>query len=83
MKRNEYRTKLKGVRIASGMTQSELAKETDLNVRVLQHYEQGSKNFDHSRIDTILKICLALKCEFSDIIENEDFIALWNDYHNR
>lgn len=73
-------TKLKAKRIDVGLTQSQLAERADMNVRTLQHYEQGSKNFDHARIDTILKVCLALECKMSDVIENEEYVELIDKY---
>ena len=73
-------TKLKAKRMEVGLTQSQLAEKADINVRVLQHYEQGSKNFDHARIDTILKVCLALECKMSDVIANEDYLNLIESY---
>lgn len=73
-------TKIKTKRLEAGLTQSQLAEKADINVRVLQHYEQGSKNFDHARIDTILKVCIALECKLEDVIENEEYIELINNY---
>ena len=72
--------KLKEMRQAKGLSQSQLAETTGINVRTLQHYEQGSKIFDHARIDTILKICLALNCKLDDIIENQEYIDLIKRY---
>lgn len=66
--------KLKELRQTRGLSQSQLADKAGINVRVLQHYEQGSKNFDHARIDTIAKICVALDCKFEDVIENQEII---------
>lgn len=68
--------KLKELRQARGLSQSQLADKAGINVRVLQHYEQGSKNFDHARIDTLLKICLALNCKLEDVIENPEYVEL-------
>lgn len=74
--------KLKEMRQARGLSQSQLAEKAKMNVRTLQHYEQGSKNFDHARIDTILNVCLALDCKMGDIIENQDYIELIKRYEN-
>lgn len=68
--------KLKELRQARGLSQSQLADKAGINVRVLQHYEQGSKNFDHARIDTLMKICIALNCKLEDVIENPEYIEL-------
>lgn len=70
--------KLKEMRQSRGLSQSQLAEKTGINVRTIQHYEQGSKNFDHARIDTILKCCIALNCRLEDLIENEDYVELIN-----
>lgn len=68
--------KLKEMRQARKLSQAQLAEKTGLNVRTIQHYEQGSKNFDHARIDTLLKVCIALGCGLEDIIENPEYIEL-------
>lgn len=68
--------KLKEMRQAKGLSQSQLAEKTGINVRTLQHYEQGSKIFDNARIDTILKCCIALNCKLEDVIENSEYIEL-------
>lgn len=72
--------KLQEARKAAGLSQSQLADKAGMNVRTLQHYEQGSKIFDNARMDTVLKVCLALKCEIKDVIENEEYIALVEEY---
>lgn len=69
-------TKLKSKRVEVGMSQSQLAEKAGLNVRTLQHYEQASKPFDHARIDTIMKVCIALGCKIEDILENQEYIEL-------
>lgn len=75
-------SKLKTMRQAKGLSQSQLAEKANMNVRTLQHYEQGSKIFDHARIDTILRVCLALSCKFEDIIENQDYLDLIRRYED-
>mgnify|MGYP004628830639 FL=1 len=68
--------KLKEMRQSKGLSQSQLADKTGINVRTLQHYEQGSKNFDHARIDTIMKICIALNCKLEEVIDNPEYVEL-------
>lgn len=74
--------KLKKKRMEAGLSQSQLAEKAGLNVRTLQHYEQecSPKIFDNARIDTILKVCNALDCKFDEIIENEEYIKLFQEY---
>lgn len=75
-------SKLKETRQAAGLSQSQLAEKANMNVRTLQHYEQGSKVFDHARIDTILSVCLALNCKIEDVIENQEYIDLIKRYED-
>lgn len=75
-------SKLKTKRMETGMSQSQLAEKANLNVRTLQHYEQQTKIFDHARIDTILRVSLALNCKMEDIIENQDYIELLRKYES-
>lgn len=72
--------KLKEVRQAKGLSQAKLAEKAGLNIRTLQHYEQGSKIFDHARLDTILKCAVALDCKIEDIIDNEEYLELIKMY---
>lgn len=72
--------KLKEMRLAAGLSQSQLAEKAGTNIRVLQHYEQGSKNFDHARIDILLKYCIALNCKLSDLIETPEYLELLSQY---
>lgn len=75
--------KLKEVRQVKGWSQSKLAENTGLNVRTLQHYEQGSKIFDHARLDTILKCAIALDCKIEDLIDNEEYLGLIRAYNQK
>lgn len=68
--------KLKKLRQAKGLSQSQFAEKAEMSVRTLQHYEQGSKDFDHARIDTLLKACLVLNCSLEDIIENPTYLEM-------
>lgn len=75
--------KLKEMRQAKGLSQSQLAEKSGLNVRTLQHYEQENspKIFDHARLDTILKCAIALGCKIEDIIDNSEYLDLIQKYN--
>lgn len=75
--------KLKEARMNKGLSQSKLAEITGINVRTLQYYEQGSKNFDHARLDTIFSVCNALECKLSEIITDENYIEIIGKYEDR
>lgn len=74
-------TRLKAMRLKKNITQKELAEIADISQRVLQQYEQGTqREIDSARLDVILKLCIALDCEISDILEREETVALYNKY---
>lgn len=58
----EYRTK-------SGMSQSQLAKESGVNVRMIQQYEQGVKKINKASGETIYRLSQALGCQMEDLLE--------------
>lgn len=62
-------TKLKNIRIKSGLSQSELASASGVNVRVLQDYEQGRKNLSNAKVDMVVRLSHALSCTVEELIE--------------
>lgn len=72
--------KLKQLRLKAKLSQKQLAEKAGCSLRMLQYYEQGTKNLDHARLDTIIKYCLALECKLSDIIEDPTYLELINQY---
>lgn len=75
-------TKLKDIRLARGLTQSQLAAKTGLNIRTLQYYEQGNKKIECAKLKTILKICIVLNIEMNEIIDNQELLDLYERYIN-
>lgn len=79
--RNQARTKLKALRIKAGFTQKELAEQAEINQGTLTLYEQGKKNFDGAKIQTIMKVCTVLGCKLEDIIEDADILEVIAEYN--
>ena len=75
-------TNLKRLRLKSGLTQSQLAQSTGLNLRTLQYYEQGINKIDQARLTTLLKIAIALTCKIKDLLEEQESIILCKKYEN-
>ena len=75
-------TKLKKMRESRGLSQSQLAEKANVNVRMLQYYEQGVSNFDGCKINKIFRIALALDCDIEDIIEDENTVKLIREYQD-
>lgn len=59
---------LKFTREEAGMSQSELAKASGVNLRLIQHYEQGFKDINKASVITVLKLAEALNADVYDII---------------
>lgn len=78
--RNSATTKLKALRVKRGITQREMVERTGINAGTYSQYEQGVKNFDHARIDVILRVCVVLNCHIDTILENPEYIKAYNEY---
>ena len=73
-------SRLQNTRLAAGLSQSQLAAATGLNVRTLQCYEQGAKDINNAKLATLLKLCLALDCKLGDILADEATVKLLEQY---
>ena len=62
-------TNLKRIRKESGVTQLQLAEASGVNVRMIQHYEQGVKDINVAGALTVYKIAQALNCTVEDLLE--------------
>lgn len=74
---------LKQKRIKKGLSQSQLSNKANVNVRMLQKYEQGVIDFDKANLITILKIAIGLDCKLSELITNEELKTVLNIYESR
>lgn len=64
-------TKLKKIREASGLSQAKLAEASGVNVRMIQHYEQGVKDIDAAAALTVHRLAQALNCTVEDLLETK------------
>ena len=62
-------SKLKELRLAAGYTQKRLAEDADVNLRMIQHYEQGMKDINRAEARTVLKLADVLRCEVRDLLD--------------
>lgn len=60
---------LKDKRISKGMSQSQLAKASDVSVRIIQYYEQGYRDINQASASTVRALSKALGCKMEDIME--------------
>lgn len=68
----ESTNKLKNLRKECGYTQSELAKKSNVNVRMIQYYEQGTKDINKAQAVTLYRIAKALDCRIEDLLNLEN-----------
>ncbi|MGM9863093.1 MAG: helix-turn-helix domain-containing protein [Lepagella sp.] len=74
---------LQRLRKAAGLSQSQLAKLTGINVQVLQQYERGARDLNGAKLVTLLKICNALECRLADIITDEETQEQLKEYEGQ
>lgn len=63
--------KLKEIRLSRGLSQSQLAKLSDVKIGMIQKYEQGYKDINKAQVITVYKLSKALECRIEDLIETE------------
>ena len=61
-------SRLKNLRKKCGMTQAELAKEVGVSVNTIRAFERKSKSLGKARIEIVLRLAKALKCEAEELI---------------
>ena len=64
--------KLQEVRKAAGLSQSELAKLSGVNVRTIQEYEYGRKIVDTAKISITVALAEALQVPMSELLEDTE-----------
>lgn len=62
-------TNLKRIRESRGLTQSQLAKLADIDVRAVQDYEQGKSDINRASIIRVYQLAKVLKCKMEDLME--------------
>ena len=67
-------SKLKHIREAHKMSQSQLAEASGVNVRMIQHYEQGFKDINKASVISVYKLAKALNINTEDLIE---LVKIW------
>lgn len=65
-----FEAKLKTIRENRGISQSELANLSGVNLRSIQMYEQKVNNIDKAQAQTLYKLSRVLGCNIEDLLEN-------------
>jgi len=64
--------KLKVIRTKVGLSQSQLAHKSGINVRTIQNYEQGVKDINKAQAIKLYKISKVLNCSIEELLEHSD-----------
>lgn len=67
-KRNNSQTNLKLQRERMGLSQSQLADMSGINIKTIQAYEQRQKDIKSAKFDTLQKLSSVLGCEIVDLL---------------
>lgn len=62
-------TTLKRVRSSKGFTQRGLSEATGISLRTIQHWEQGSKDFNQAAALTVYTVSQALGVEMLELLD--------------
>ena len=60
---------LKRIRQRLGMSQAKLSELSGVNVRMIQHYEQGVKDINKAQVITVYRLAEALETSVENLIE--------------
>ncbi|MCQ2982535.1 MAG: helix-turn-helix domain-containing protein [Treponemataceae bacterium] len=60
---------IKKLRMAAGLSQSELSRISEVPLKTVQQYEQKQKNINAAKAETILKLAKSLSCSVEQLME--------------
>lgn len=60
---------LKDLRNKSGLSQSQLAEKSGVNLRMVQKYENGERNIRKASGETLQKLATTLGCQMEDLMK--------------
>lgn len=70
IKKEKKETNLKIIRTASGLSQSQLAKESGVELRSIQMYEQRRNDINKAQAETLQRLAKTLGCNIEDLLED-------------
>lgn len=68
---NSYKSKLKKIRVSSGMTQNELAELSGINIKSIASYEQSPEKINHASVESVYILSDCLNCSIEDLVEKD------------
>ena len=70
MNKAKRETKLKQIRLARQLSQSELSKRAEVELRSIQMYEQRRNDINKAQAETLFKFAKVLGCNIEDLLED-------------
>lgn len=74
-------TNLQRIRKEKGLSQSQLAKVSNINVRTIQHYESEYRDINNIKAISLYKLANALECDMIELLELEPTEKTIEDAH--
>lgn len=74
---------LKELRQKQKLSQSQLARASNVNIKTIQAYEQEVKNINCARFETLLKLAITLNCNVSELLTDYKLKYLITKYERR
>ena len=74
---------LKEIRRKKKLSQSELSAVSGVSIKTLQKYENGERDINNGLLINIIKICLALDCNISDILPDGETKKMCRKYEKK
>ena len=62
---------LKEIREKCGLTQKQLAEQSGVSIRMIQHYEQGFKDIKKAQATTVHSLSKVLQCDIGELLDDE------------
>ncbi len=70
--KKDKKTKLRKMREANALSQSQLAKLADVDLRSIQMYEQRRNDINKAQAMTLFKLSKTLNCRIEDLLEEDE-----------
>lgn len=68
----ENKSNLRMLRVKKGLSQVDLANASKVKLRIIQTYENGQRNIDSAKLETLCNLSETLDCKIIDILESEE-----------
>lgn len=70
--REDFKTALEFRRQDKRLTQKMLSEKSGVNIRMIQHYEQGVKDINKAQAITVYRLAQALGCTVEDLLDRTE-----------